>query len=392
MQQFGVHPLSSTLLRPEVQSSKDFLPITGTDYIEFYVGNARQSAYFYRAAFGMSLVAWAGPKTGLHDRSSYVLQQGDIRFILTTPLRPDGGIADHIRLHGDGVRDIAMAVDDAKLAWRETTRRGARSVHECHQLCDQYGKVRVASIAAYGDTIHTFVERAAYHGPFLPGYEPLVHGSWDPDPIARPVGLAAIDHIAANVGWNEMRRWVDYYHDVLGFSDHPSCPDQGLDDQSLDDRTSDPSNPETLGCASKVVAGGNGRVKLPISEPVYAREKSQVEQYLEFYRGPGVQHIALATANIFDTVDKMRRQGVEFLDPPPGYYQRQSRQVGRIPESPISERMDDLERLGILVDTDADGYLMHAFTRPVEDRPTLFFEILQRRGGVGRTLVEANAL
>jgi len=368
MHQIGVPILPSTLLRPEIQASKDFLPITATDYLEFYVGNARQSAYFYRAAFGMSLVAWAGPETGLHDRSSYVLQQGDIRFILTTPLRPDGGIADHIRLHGDGVRDIAMTVDDAKLAWRETTRRGARSVHECHELRDQYGKVRLASVAAYGDTIHTFVERGAYHGPFLPGYQPL-----EPDPIARPVGLAAIDHIAANVGWNDMRRWIDYYQEILGFSDYVNA-DQSFDYQRLDDRHPDHSGPESLGYASKVVIGGNGRVNLPITEPVYGREKSQVEQYLEFYRGPGVQHIALATENILDTVDKMRRQGVEFLDPPPGYYQRLSRQVAR-----ISEPVDELQRLGILVEGAEDGYLLQAFTKPVEDRPTLFFEILQRR-------------
>ena len=213
--------MSSMLFHPEVHSENDFLPITGTDYLEFYVGNARQSAYYYRAAFGMSLVAWAGPETGLHDRASYVVEQGGIRLVLTTPLRPDGGIADHIRRHGDGVRDIALCVDDAKLAWREATRRGARSIHECHEFEDEFGRVKLASIAAYGDTIHTFVERDKYFGPFLPGYQPVDHPSFH-DPVARPVGLTAIDHIAGNVGWNELRRWIDFYTGVLGFSMHRS--------------------------------------------------------------------------------------------------------------------------------------------------------------------------
>ncbi len=369
--------MSSTLLRPEVRASQDFLPVGGTDYLEFYVGNARQSAYFYRAAFGMSLVAWAGPETGLPDRYSYVLQQADIRFILTTPLRPDGGIADHIRLHGDGVRDIALAVPDAKLAWREATRRGARSVHECRDLSDRYGRVRLASIAAYGDTIHTFVERAAYHGPFLPGYEPIGR-----DSIARPVGLAAIDHIAANVGWNEMRRWIDYYRDILGFSSERSSADLN----SLDrlDADADPSA-ESRGYACKVVADGSGRVKLLLNEPAYAREKSTVELYLESYHGPGVQRIALATGDILATVDAMRRQGVEFLAAPPSHYVRLAEQARRHPEPllsepPVSASIAELERLDILADRDEHGYLLHAFTKPVEDRPTLFFEILQRRG------------
>src|SRR5277367_4653298 len=216
-------PMSSMLFHPEVHSENDFLPITGTDYLEFYVGNARQSAYYYRAAFGMSLVAWAGPETGLHDRASYVVEQGGIRLVLTTPLRADGGIADHIRRHGDGVRDIAMCVDDARQAWREATRRGARSIHECHELEDEFGRVKLASIAAYGDTIHTFVERDKYFGPFLPGYHPVDHGASFHDPVSRPVGLTAIDHIAGNVGWNELRRWIDFYTDVLGFSIHRSC-------------------------------------------------------------------------------------------------------------------------------------------------------------------------
>jgi 4-hydroxyphenylpyruvate dioxygenase len=349
--------MSSLLSHPEVQTQKDFLPITGTDYIELYVGNARQSAYYYRAAFGMSLIAWAGPETGLHDRSSYVLQQGEIRLVLTTPLRPDCGIAQHIHRHGDGVRDIAMTVGDAKLAWREATRRGARSVHECHELRDEYGRVKVASIAAYGETIHTFVERERYYGPFLPGYQsvyqdPAYPNAEDRDPIARSTGLTRIDHIAANVGWNGMSRWVDYYNDVLGFS---------LFDRGTWAKAKTHSQ-------SSVVMGGNGRVVFPIHEPARGEVKSQVEEYLEFYHGPGVEHIAFATDNILETVGRMKRQGVEFMS---------------VPSTRLEVRADqsntDLARLGIVAVEDERGCLLQAFTRPVEDRPTLFFEILQRR-------------
>jgi len=350
--------MSSMLLHSEVHAEKDFLSIAGTDYLEFYVGNARQSAYYYRAALGMTLVAWAGPKTGLRDRASYVLQQGGIRFVLTTPLRPDGGIADHIHRHGDGIRDIAFCVDDAKLAWRETTMRGARSVHECRWLEDEFGRVRLASIAAYGDTIHTFVERDKYYGPFLPGYEPL-----DYDPVARPVGLTAVDHIAGNVGWNEMRRWIDFYSDVLGFSLYRNAGEK------------DPSSEYLASCISEVVTCGDGRINFPINEPAEGRGKSQIEEYLESYHGPGVQRVALATANILDTVAKMRRQGVEFLSVPHSYYTRLKARVGRMDES-----IDELEELGILVDRDNSGYLLQALTRPVEDRPTLFFEVVQRKG------------
>jgi 4-hydroxyphenylpyruvate dioxygenase len=359
------------LLHPEVHSENDLLSITGTDYLELYVGNARQSAYYYRAAFGMSLVAWAGPETGLHDRASYVVEQGGIRLVLTTPLRPDGGIADHIRRHGDGVRDIAMCVDDARQAWREATRRGARSIHECHELEDEFGRVRVASIAAYGDTIHTFVERDKYFGPFLPGYHPVDHGAHFDDPVARPVGLTAIDHIAGNVGWNELRRWIDFYTDVLGFSIHQSCEEDGK------------TLAETAG-SSKVVTCYKGGISFPINEPAELRSaardrgKSWIEQYLESYHGPGVQRIALATDDVLETAEKMRGQGVEFLKIPPSYYSRMRTLPARIEES-----IDDLERLGILVDRDESGYMLHAVTRPVEDRPTLFFEIVQRKGCCG---------
>ena len=306
-----------------------FSPITGTDYLEFYVGNARQSAYYYRAAFGMSLVAWAGPETGLHDRASYVVEQGGIRLVLTTPLRPDGGIADHIRRHGDGVRDIAMCVDDAKQAWREATRRGARSIHECHELEDEFGRVKLASIAAYGDTIHTFVERDKYFGPFLPGYHPVDHGAHFHDPVARPVGLTAIDHIAGNVGWNELRRWIRLLYRRAGFL-HPPKQRSGRRNRS-------PRRGKLKG--RDLPRGG---ISFPINEPAEMknrgreRGKSWIGQYLESYHGPGVQRIALATENILETVEKMRCQGVDFSSIPPSYYARLRAQSGCV-EEPIDE-------------------------------------------------------
>ena len=347
----------STLLHPEVSIEKDFLPLNGTDYVEFYVGNARQASYFYRLAFGMELVAYAGPETGLRDRASYVLQQGKIRFVFTTPLRPDGEIAHHVHRHGDGVRDVALWVDDARQAWKETTKRGARSVHEPYELKDKYGTVKLAAIATYGDTIHTFVDRSNYHGPFLPGYR-----SESEDNLARPVGLKYVDHMVGNVGWNEMNRWVDFYSDVMGFSLY-----QHFDDKDI--------STEYSALMSKVMSNGNGRVKFPINEPAEGRRKSQIEEYLEFYHGPGVQHIALATDDILSTVSKLQAQGVGFLKVPHSYYTELEHRVGRIDE-PIHE----LEKLGILVDRDDEGYMLQIFTRPVEDRPTLFYEIIQRKG------------
>jgi len=347
----------STLLHPEVTTEKDFLPLNGTDYVEFYVGNARQASYFYRLAFGMKLVAYAGPETGLRDRASYVVQQGKIRFVLTTPLRPDGEIAHHVHRHGDGVRDVALWVDDARQAWKETTKRGARSVHEPYELRDEYGTVKLAAIATYGDTIHTFVDRSNYRGPFLPGYrhEPEDHQ-------ARPVGLKYIDHMVGNVGWNEMNRWVDFYSDVMGFSLY-----QHFDDKDI--------STEYSALMSKVMSNGNGRVKFPINEPAEGRRKSQIEEYLEFYHGPGVQHIAMATDDILSTVSKLQEHGIGFLKVPHTYYTELESRVGRIDE-PIHE----LEKLGILVDRDDEGYMLQIFTRPVEDRPTLFYEIIQRKG------------
>jgi 4-hydroxyphenylpyruvate dioxygenase len=337
--------------------TKDFLPLKGTDHIEFYVGNARQAAYFYRAAFGMSLVAYAGLETGLRDRASYVLQQGKVRFVLTTALHSDSEIARHVHRHGDGVRSIALWVDDARNAWWETTRRGATSVQEPMESSDQEGRVVTSSIAAYGDTIHTFVERKDYHGVFLPGYRAIAH-----DPVARPVGLLHVDHIVGNVGWNAMNEWVDFYSRVMGFSLY-----QHFDDNDI--------STEYSALMSKVMANGNGYVKFPINEPAKGRRKSQIEEYLEFYQGPGVQHMALATKDIVSTVAQMQEQGVSFLNIPHTYYADLQDRIGS-----IDEPIEELERLGILVDRDDEGYMLQIFTRPVEDRPTVFYEIIQRKG------------
>lgn len=346
-------------LHPSVHksNSNDFLPLRGTDHVEFYVGNARQAAYFYRAAFGMSLVAYSGPETGQRDRASYVVQQGKIRFVLTTPLRSEGDIASHIQRHGDAVRVVALWVHDAAQAWRETTSRGAVSVSEPHEISDEYGRVVLSSIRTYGDTIHTFVERDAYVGPFLPGYRKV-----DADPVARPVGLIHIDHMVANVGWHEMDEWVGFYARVMGFSLY-----QHFDDKDI--------STEYSALMSKVMSNGNGYVKFPINEPAEGKRKSQVEEYLDFYPGPGVQHIALATNDILHTVNQLHEQGIEFLRVPHTYYTELQQRVGK-----IDEPIEELEQLGILVDRDDEGYMLQIFTRPVEDRPTLFFEIIQRKG------------
>jgi 4-hydroxyphenylpyruvate dioxygenase len=335
----------------------DFLPLKGTDHVEFYVGNARQAAYFYRAAFGMSLVAYAGPETGQRDRASYVVQQGKIRFVLTTPLRNGNAIAEHIDRHGDAVRAIALWVDDARSAWEETTRRGASSVAAPEVLSDKHGQVVLSSIRTYGDTIHTFVERGAYTGPFLPGFRAI-----DNDPVARPVGLLHVDHMVGNVGWHEMDTWVNFYANVMGFSLY-----QHFDDKDI--------STEYSALMSKVMANGNGYVKFPINEPAEGKRKSQIEEYLDFYPGPGVQHIALATKDILYTVRKLHEQGVAFLQVPHSYYTELQGRVGT-----IDEPTDELEELGILVDRDEEGYMLQIFTRPVEDRPTVFFEIIQRKG------------
>jgi len=361
--------MKAHLEQPISATSADFLPLNGTDYVEFLVGNAKQSSYYYRAAFGMRLIAYQGPETGVRDRVSYVLQQGKVRFVMTTSLYPDSEIADHVRRHGDGVRDIGLWVDDAEKAWRETTQRGAKSIREPFVLGEKQaqgaspsknnsnGTVKMASIAIYGDTLHTFVERKDFTGAFLPGFMAV-----EEDPIARPTGLLYVDHMVGNVGWNEMNRWVDFYRDVMGFSLY-----QHFDDEDI--------STEYSALMSKVMANQNGRIKFPINEPAEGRKKSQIEEYLEYYHGPGVQHIAMATDNILGTVGKLRDQGVEFLRVPHAYYSELQQRVGR-----IDEPVDELEKLGILVDRDDEGYMLQIFTRPVEDRPTLFFEIIQRKG------------
>jgi 4-hydroxyphenylpyruvate dioxygenase len=346
---------TATQLEPNVAT--DFLPLKGTDHVEFFVGNAKQAAYFYRAAFGMSLVAYAGPETGLRDRASYVVQQNKIRFVFTTALRGGNEIAEHVRLHGDGVRAVALWVDDAAKAWRETTSRGAQSVAEPHVLEDEHGRAVLSSIRTYGDTIHTFVERGDYNGPFLPGFRAM-----EPDTIARPVGLLHVDHMVGNVGWHEMDQWVNFYADVMGFSLY-----QHFDDSDI--------STEYSALMSKVMANGNGYVKFPINEPAEGKRKSQVEEYLDFYSGPGVQHIALATKDIVGTVTLLQEQGIEFLRVPHTYYTELQQRIGK-----IDEPVEELEKLGILADRDNEGYMLQIFTRPVEDRPTLFFEIIQRKG------------
>jgi 4-hydroxyphenylpyruvate dioxygenase len=347
----------ATLAALSPTTAQDFLPLKGTDHIEFYVGNARQAAYFYRTAFGMSLVAYSGPETGQRDRASYVVQQGKIRFVFTTSLRPGSPIADHVARHGDGVRAIALEVDDARSAWLETTARGARSIAEPNETSDEHGRIVTSSIAAYGDTIHTFVERGHYNGAFLPGFRAEAA-----DSVARPTGLKHVDHMVGNVGWHAMNEWVDFYAHVMGFQLY-----QHFDDKDI--------STEYSALMSKVMSNGNGYVKFPINEPAEGRRKSQIEEYLDFYQGPGVQHIALATDDILSTVSRMKEQGVDFLTVPHNYYSELAGRVGH-----IDEPIDELERLGVLVDRDDEGYMLQIFTRPVEDRPTLFYEIIQRKG------------
>ncbi len=346
------------LAEQPVSAATDFLPLLGNDHVEFWVGNARQSAHYYRSAFGMKLIAYSGPETGVRDRACYVLEQEKIRFVLATALSPDHPIAEHVKLHGDGVRDIALRVDDAASAYRETTKRGARGVREPFTVKDDSGEVKMSSIAAYGDTIHTFVERRDYKGAFLPGYV-AVEG---PDRISRPTGLKYIDHMVGNVGWNQMNTWVRFYEDVMGFRLY-----QTFDDKDI--------STEYSALMSKVMANGNGRIKFPINEPAEGRKKSQIEEYIEFYKGPGVQHIAMGTGDIIATVTKLRDQGVDFLRVPSSYYRELTARVGH-----IDEPLDQMEALGILVDRDDEGYMLQIFSKPVEDRPTLFYEVIQRKG------------
>jgi 4-hydroxyphenylpyruvate dioxygenase len=347
-----------TDVQQSAQNVIDFLPIHGTDHLEFYTGNAKQAAYYYRAAFGFEVIAYQGPETGTRDRVSYVLEQNKIRFVLTTPLYPSGAVAEHVSRHGDGVKAIALTVDDARGSWRETTKRGAISAAEPWQVKDDHGYAWLSAIQLYGDTIHVFVERANYAGPFLPGYVQVAL----PDSVARPTGLLHVDHIVGNVGWGEMNRWVRFYQDVMGFRMFKHFDDQDI-------------STEYSALMSKVMTNGNERIRFPINEPAEGRRKSQIEEYLDFYGGPGVQHIAMATHDIVSTVTKLREQGVEFLQVPTTYYDDLTSRVG-----PIEEPLEQLSNLGILVDRDDEGYMLQIFTKPVEDRPTLFFEIIQRKG------------
>jgi len=335
----------------------DFLPLNGTDYIELYVGNAKQAAHFYKSAFGFQSLAYAGPETGVRDRASYVLIQDKVRLVLTTPLRPDHPISKQLTAHGDGVKIIALWVDDAYDAYQQTTSRGAETYMEPQTLEDEHGVLKMSGIYTYGETVHLFIERKAYNGPFMPGYR-----KWESHYNPEPVGLLYVDHCVGNVGWNQMNKWVKFYEDVMGFRNILTFDDKQI-------------STEYSALMSKVMSNGNGYVKFPINEPAKGKKKSQVEEYLEFYGDEGVQHIAIATHDIVDTVTKLQNRGVEFLKVPSTYYDDLEARVGK-----IEEDVEPLKNLGILVDRDEEGYLLQIFTKPVEDRPTVFFEIIQRKG------------
>lgn len=335
----------------------DILPLNGTDYIEFYVGNAKQAAHFYQTAFGFKLVAYAGPETGIRDRASYVLQQEKVRFVFTTSLNPDSDISKHVHVHGDGVKVLALWVDDAEEAYRGTVKRGATPAQEPTILTDENGEVKVASIKTYGETVHTFVERKNYNGVFMPGFVPRQSIL-----EVEPVGLKYVDHCVGNVELGRMNEWVKFYEDVMGFKLLLTFDDKDI-------------STEYTALMSKVVSNGNGYIKFPINEPAAGKKKSQIDEYLEFYKGAGVQHIAIATNDILYTVSELRRRGVEFLYVPETYYDDLFERIGK-----IDEDMDELKKLNILVDRDDEGYLLQIFTKPVEDRPTVFYEIIQRKG------------
>jgi 4-hydroxyphenylpyruvate dioxygenase len=347
----------ATQTAPVAREATDTFPINGTDYVEFYVGNAKQASVYYRAAFGFRLVAYRGPETGVRDRASYILEQDKVRLVLTTPLQPTGPIAAHIAKHGDGVRDLALWVDDARQAFQLAVERGATAVQEPTVLRDEEGEVVVAAIQTYGDTIHSLVERRNYRGAFMPGCQ-RVESRYNPP----SVGLKYIDHCVGNVELGAMNRWVQFYEHVLGFYNLISFDDKAI-------------STEYSALMSKVVANGNGRIKFPLNEPAKGKKKSQIDEYLEFYDGPGVQHIAIATDDIVTTVRALRDRGVEFLRVPMTYYDTVLDRVGH-----IDEDIGPLRDLGILVDRDDEGYLLQIFSKPVEDRPTLFYEIIQRKG------------
>jgi 4-hydroxyphenylpyruvate dioxygenase len=348
---------TSLHLPKENQEAADFLPLLGTDYVELYVGNAKQAAHYFMSAWGFQPEAYAGLETGLRDRVSYVIRQDKIRLVLTAPLTPGGEINRHIEAHGDGVKVIALWVDNASHSYRETTKRGARGYFEPKTLKDEHGTVVLSGIHTYGETVHVFVERHNYDGPFMPGFR-----EWDPYYRPEAIGLKYIDHMVGNVGWNEMNKWCDFYARIMGFAQLVSFDDKDI-------------STEYTALMSKVMSNGNGRIKFPINEPAEGRKKSQIEEYIDFYNGAGVQHMALATDNIIETVTALREKGVEFLTVPPAYYEDVLDRVGE-----IDERLEPLKDLGILIDRDDEGYLLQIFTKPILDRPTLFIEIIQRKG------------
>jgi 4-hydroxyphenylpyruvate dioxygenase len=342
---------------PAPETAHDTFPINGTDYIEFYVGNAKQSSHYYRTAFGFELVAYRGPETGVRDRASYLLVQDKLRFLFTTPMGPESPIAEHVHLHGDGVKDIAFWVDDAREAYAKAIERGAASAQAPTVMRDDQGELVIAAIRTYGDTIHSIVERRNYRGLFMPGFVP-VSSPYMP----APIGLKYVDHCVGNVELGKMNAWVDFYANVLGFHNLLTFDDKDI-------------STEYSALMSKVMSNGNGRIKFPINEPAVGKKKSQIEEYLDFYRGPGVQHVAIATDDIIATVRQLVARGVEFLRTPTTYYDDLLARVGK-----IDEDLEPLRELGILVDRDDEGYLLQIFTKPVEDRPTLFYEIIQRKG------------
>ena len=347
------------------QGAQDFLPLLGTDYVEFYVGNAKQAAHFYKTAFGFQSFAYRGLETGSKDSVSYVIKQDKIKLILTTPLNSKSPINDHIVKHGDGVKVVALWVDDARKAYEETTSRGARSYMEPTVETDQDGEVVRAGIYTYGETIHMFVERKNYHGTFMPGFK-----KWESDYNPSAIGLKYVDHMVGNVGWGEMDTWVKWYEDVMGFVNFLSFDDKQI-------------HTEYSALMSKVMSNGNGRIKFPINEPAEGKKRSQIEEYLDFYEGPGVQHIAVATNDIIGTVTEMRKRGVEFLSTPPDEYYNAVPLRLEEHNHQLGEDIEKLKSLGIMIDADEEGYLLQIFTKPVEDRPTLFFEIIQRMGALG---------
>jgi 4-hydroxyphenylpyruvate dioxygenase len=352
-----MNPQTAPTLEKIIPEAEDFLPLNGTDYVEFYVGNAKQAAHFYKTAFGFQSLAYAGLATGLKDRESYVVQQGKIRLVLTSPLHGGTEIGRHIDQHGDGVKAVALWVDDAEKSFRETVKRGAEPYLEPQTEQDANGEVKRSGIRAYGDTVHLFVERSRYNGVFLPGFV-----AWKSDYNPAPAGLKYVDHMVANVGWGEMNQWVNFYAKILGFAQLISFDDKDI-------------STDYTALMSKVMSNGNGRIKFPINEPAEGKKKSQIEEYLDFYGGPGIQHIAVATDNIVETVSALKSRGVEFLTVPTTYYDDLLDRVGH-----IDEDLGPLRELGILVDRDEEGYLLQIFTKPVEPRPTVFFEIIQRKG------------